>query len=143
MLQLTQWEKYYPDVGANRQAPKEKRFFLEVERGLSTRQREGFAKQLADLSEGDPATFTHRLTAALSMHLRWGSEPLTWEGGTVSTLEQYVHLIAIELKNLRYYQELLGLVGHANSFSTRDADFFERPSGTAPGTTEGLAARTV
>lgn len=143
MLTLTQWERYYPDIGSNRAAPKEKRVFLEVERGLSVRQREGFAKQLSEVNEGDSEGFLHRLTAALSMHLRFGSEPLTWEGGTVTTLEQYVQLVAVELKNLRYYHELLGLVGTANSFTTRDADFFERPSGTAPGTTEGLAARTV
>lgn len=143
MLTLTQWEKYYPDIGSNRAAPKEKRVFLEVERGLSTRQREGFAKQLAEVYEGESETFLHRLTATLSMHLRFGSEPLAWEGGTVTTLEQYVQLVFVELRHPRYMKELLELVGTANSFNGRDADFFERPSGTAPGTTEGLAARTV
>ena len=35
------------------------------------------------------------------------------------------------------------LVAKANSFSAEDASFFERPSGTAPGTSGGLAPATV
>lgn len=142
-LKLTQWERYHPDIGDNRALPAEKRFFLEVERGLSTRAREGFTKQLAEVFDtAETDGFFHRLAAALSLHVRFGTEPLRHEGGEVKTLEEYVELL-FDLRNQRYIDDLLSLVRRANSFGKQDADFFERPSGTAPGTSDGLAPATV
>ena len=143
MMQLTQWEKYYPDIGANRAAPKEKRVFLEVERGLTTKQRDAFQRALQSAIDGEPEGLVGRLTEVLATHVRFGSEPLTWEGGTVTMLGQYLELVFVELRNPRYMHEALGLVVQANTFTPSDALFFERPSGTEPGTTEGLRARAV
>lgn len=148
-LTLTKWEKYYPDLGNNRALPVEGRVFLEVERGLSTRAREAFYREVMAVfssasvpqAEGAPS-FSHRLAAVLSMHLRFGSEPLKHEGGSVTTLEQYVELV-FDLGQQALLDELIGLVRKANSFGKEDADFFERPSGTAPGTSGGLAPATV
>lgn len=141
-MKLSQWEKYFPDVGTNRQEPT--RFYLEVERGLSIRAREGFYKNLQEAlaTGGTDGSFAHRLAAALSMHVRFGSEPLKWEEGEVTTLEQYVETL-LQLGSRRYLYELLGLVRKANSFGGDEADFFERLSGGAPGTTEGLTPRAV
>lgn len=141
-LELTQWERYYPDVGNNRVLPKEGRVYLEVERGLSTRQREAFAKSLQEVTANAGEGFAHRLTACLSQHIRYGMEALQHEDGEVTTLEGYVTLL-LEREYRRYLEELIGLVGKANSFSAEDASFFERPSGTAPGTSGGLAPATV
>lgn len=142
-LTLTQWERYYPDIGNNRSLPPGERVWLEVERGLSTRVREGFTKQLTEVfATAEAEGFFHRLTAVLSEHLRFGSEPLRHEGGEVTTLEGYVELV-FDLGNQRYTDDLLSLVRRANSFGKQDADFFERPSGTAPGTSDGLAPATV
>lgn len=142
-LELTQWEKYYPDIGNNRALPAEGRVYLEVERGLSVRQRVGYAKQLGDvLATTAEDGFEHRLTGVLSMHVKFGKEALKHEDGEVTTLEQYVTLVN-GLGLVRYINELLWLVAKANSFSTEDASFFERPSGTAPGTSDGLSTATV
>jgi hypothetical protein len=143
-LELTQWDRYYPDIGNNRALPEGGRVWLEVERGLSTRQREGFKKALVEVfgtvsEEG----FTHRLAGLLSTHLRFGTEPLRHEDGEVTTLEGYVELVFNNRSNRRYTSELLGLVGKANSFDAEAASFFERPSGTAPGTSDGLSPATV
>lgn len=142
-LELTQRERYFPDIGNNRALPVGERVWLEVERGLSTRQREGFARQLAEVfATVETEGFTHRLAAVLSLHVRFGTEPLRHEGGEVKTLEEYVALV-FDLGNQRYTDDLLGLVRRANSFGKQDADFFERPSGTAPGTSDGLSPATV
>jgi hypothetical protein len=142
-LELTQWEKYFPDIGNNRALPAAQRVYLEVERGLSTRVREGFAKQLAEVfATAEADGFLHRLAAVLSLHVRFGTEPLKHEGGEVTTLEGYVELV-FDLGSQRYTDDLLGLVRRANSFGKQDADFFERPSGTAPGTSDGLPPATV
>lgn len=141
-LELTQWERYYPDVGNNRALPKEGRVYLEVERGLSTRQREAFAHALQEVTATAGEGFAHLLAACLSQHVRYGSEALKHEGGEVTTLEGYVALL-LDLGHRRYLEELLGLVQRANSFSAEDASFFERPSGTALGTSGGLAPATV
>jgi hypothetical protein len=142
-LELTQWEKYFPDIGNNRALPVGERVYLEVERGLSTRQREGFTKQLAEVfATAETDGFFHRLAAALSLHVRFGTGPLKHEAGEVTTLEGYVELL-FDLGNQRYIDDLFGLVRRANSFGKQDADFFERPSGTAPGTSDGLSPATV
>jgi hypothetical protein len=151
-LTLTKWEKYYPDIGNNRALPPEGRVYLEVERGLSTRARDGFGRALmevlrgagAEQPEGAPS-LAHRVSAALSMHVRYGAEPLKHEEGEVTTLEQYVELVMLLLLSgqRQHYDELIGLVLKANSFTSEDASFFERPSGTAPGTSGGLSAATV
>jgi hypothetical protein len=142
-LQLTQWEKYFPDIGNNRSLPAAQRVYLEVERGLSSRARDGFYRALADVfATAETEGFLHRLAAVLSTHVRFGSEPLKHEGGEVATLEQYVELV-FDLGHQRYTDDLLGLVRRANSFGKQDADFFERPSGTAPGTSDGLSPATV
>lgn len=141
-LSLTQWETYYPDIGDNLQRPKEGRVSLQVERGLSVRQREAFAQEMARAFEAKPEEVPHRVAAALSMHVRWGGEPLRWEAGEVTTLEGYVQLLLVELRHQRYVDELLGLVRKANSFGPDASLPFERPSGTAPGT-EGLGTPTV
>jgi hypothetical protein len=148
-LTLTKWEKYFPDIGNNRALPVEGRVYLEVERGLSTRQREGFYREVVAVlaSAQQPQTkdaepFTHRLAGVLSMHVRFGAEPLKHEAGEVKTLEEYVALV-MDLPGTGYFDELVGLVRKANSFGKEDADFFERPSGTAPGTSGGLSAATV
>lgn len=142
MLTLTTWEKYVPDIGNNRSLPKEEQVHLLVERGLSLRQREAFEKEMRDAFEASPETLVHRVSAALSMHVKWGGEPLRWEGGTVTSLEEYAQLVLVELRHQRYVNELLGLVRLANSFGPEAALPFERPSGTAPGT-EGLKPPTV
>lgn len=151
-LTLTKWEKYFPDIGNNRELPAEERVWLEVERGLSTRAREGFGKALVEVLQGAGAeqpegapSFAHRVSAALSMHVRYGKEPLKHEGGEVTTLEGYVELVMVLLLSgqRQHYDELISLVLKANSFSKEDADFFVRPSGTAPGTSGGLAPATV
>lgn len=150
-LKLTKWEKYFPDIGNNRELPAEKRVYLEVERGISTRARQGFyvalnevLKSPGEAQEGAPS-FAHRVAGALSMHVKYGSEPLKHEEGEVTTLEQYVELVALQFERgqRQCYEDLIALVGKANSFSQEDADFFERPSGTAPGTSGGLAPATV
>ncbi len=141
-LELTQWDKYFPDIGNNR-TTKGARVYLEVERGLSLRRRAGFYKGLSEvLNAGDSGTLTHRLAAHLSQHVRFGAEPLKHEEGEVTTLEGYVELVML-LGHQRYLDELFGLVRKANSFGGEDADFFERPSGTAPGTSDGLSQPTV
>lgn len=145
MLTLTQWDRYEMDIGGNRALPKEERVFLEVERGLSVRQREAYGRALAEAlgvaGEGD---WLHRLAGVLSMHLRWGGVALRWEGGEVTTLEGYARLVFEELALPRYRDELLYLVGKANSWSSEAAQLFERPSGTALGTrTDGLPPPTV
>jgi hypothetical protein len=148
-LELTKWDKYYPDLGNNRALPVEGRVYLEVERGLSTRAREAFFREVLAVfssasepqTEGAP-TFPHRLAAVLSMHLRFGKEPLRHEGGEVTTLEDFVALL-LDLGQQEYLDEVIGLVRKANSFGKQDADFFARPSGTAPGTSDGLPPATV
>lgn len=142
-LQLTQWDRYYPDIGDNRQLPEAQRVYLEVERGLSVRQREGFLRNLNEALSGDDAELVHRLAAVLSQHVRFGAEALQWEGGSVTTLEGYVRLVCFELGLQRYSTELLSLVPVANSLSGEAAGFFVRPSGTAPGTSDGLPLPTV
>jgi len=147
MLTLTQWDRYELDIGNNRELPKAERVFLEVERGLSVRQREAFLKALGDalgiVREGRDKEL-HGLMEALSMHLRWGGVPLRWEGGEVTTLEGYVRLVFVELALGRYTNELLQLVLRANSWDAEAAQLFERPSGTALGTgTTGLPPPTV
>jgi hypothetical protein len=151
-LTLTKWEKYFPDIGNNRALPVEGRVYLEVERGLSTRQRQGFYVALAEVMKGvDGAqpegapSLAHRIAATLSMHVRYGAEPLKHEGGEVTTLEGYVELVfeMFDRGQRRDFDELIGLVRKANSFGGEDADFFARPSGTAPGTSDGLSQPTV
>jgi hypothetical protein len=146
MLTLTQWDRYELDIGNNRELPKAERVFLEVERGLSVRQREAFSKALGEalgvLGVDDDAL--HKLAAVLSMHLRWGGVPLRWEGGEVTTLEGYARLVFVELALSRYTQELLRLALRANSWDSEAAQLFERPSGTALGTgMTGLPPPTV
>ncbi len=144
-LTLTHWDKYYPDIGNNRALPVEGRVYLEVERGLSTRAREAFYRQVAEVfgtQQVEGKSLSHRLAAVLSMHVKYGAEPLKHEGGEVTTLEGYVELVE-DLGQRAWLDELLGLVKRANSLSKEDADFFERPSGTAPGTSGGLLAATV
>lgn len=150
-LTLTKWDKYFPDIGNNRALPVKERVFLEVERGLSPRARQGFyvalnevLKSSGETQEGAPS-YAHRVAGTLSMHVRYGSEPLKHEEGEVTTLEQYVELVALQFDRgqRQYYEELIALVAKANSFSQEDADFFVRPSGTAPGTSGGLAPATV
>lgn len=148
-LTLTRWDKYYPDIGNNRALPVEGRVYLEVERGLSTRAREAFYREVMAVfssasvpqAEGVPS-FPHRLAAVLSMHVKYGAEPLKHEGGEVTTLEGYVELV-LDLGQQSLLDELIGLVRKANSFGKEDADFFVRPSGTAPGTSGGLSPATV
>ena len=148
-LTLTKWEKYYPDIGNNRELPAEERVWLEVERGLSPRARQGFYAQVDDaleapVVEGSPS-LAHRVAGVLSMHVRYGVEPLKHEGGEVVDLEGYFSL-CFELMNRGQrgpFGDLMSLVMKANSFSKEDADFFEPPSGTAPGTSGGLAPATV
>jgi hypothetical protein len=142
-LELTQWEKYFPDIGNNRALPAAQRVYLEVERGLSVRSRTRHAKAIKEvLATSADDGFEHRLAAVLSQHLKWGNEPLRHEEGEVTTLEGYVQLVN-GLGLLRYIDELIWLVAKANSFSAEDASFFERPSGTAPGTSDGLNPATV
>lgn len=141
-LLLEQWDRYEPDVGNNRELPKQSRVFLLVERGLSVRQREAYAKELQAAFTGDAAGLTHRLAAVLSMHLKWGGEALKHAEGEVTTLEQYLELVNSR-PGVPWTEELLGLVLRANSFGREDAQLFERPSGTAPGTPEGLPPPTV
>lgn len=146
MLTLTQWDRYELDIGNNRELPKDERVFVTVERGLSVRQREAYARNLGEaLSKvGLEDNAFHGLAAVLSMHVKWGGVSLRWEGGEVTTLEEYVRLLFVELALGRYTQELLGLVHRANSWSAEAAQLFERPSGTALGTrTDGLPPPTV
>lgn len=143
-LTLTKWEKYFPDIGNNRALPVEGRVYLEVERGLSTRAREAFYRQVAEVfgTQAEGKSLSHRLAAVLSMHVKYGAEPLKHEGGEVTTLEGYVELVE-DLGQRAWLDELLGLVKKANSFGKEDADFFAPASGTAPGTSGGLAPATV
>jgi hypothetical protein len=147
----TRWERFEPDLPGNRlaegEAPSSRRpFYFELAAGMTKEQFRALQRCLdeaddfpAPPKDETPAAMEARMAAqlaeeckrtaaALAPYVRFGQEPLTFDGEAVTTLEQYL-LAVSRFQSPVYFVEPSTALARLNTLSGAQALFFERLSG--------------
>lgn len=121
-LTLNSWVRYVPNLGENRtlDAP----FYLEVKASLTKAQ---YADYLEKFQAADKES-AEALEGAFGGIVRMGTEALSVDGKPVSTLREYLELVA-QQKGAELLFELVGAITWYNSVEGAGKTFSERLSG--------------
>lgn len=152
-LKLTvRWERYEPDLPGNRatkDSPKGHRpFYFQLAADMTKEQVRAMRTQveaLAELDEGKAAPgetaderdarlaahadeVIRQTSQVLAPYVKFGVEPLTIDGKSVATLEDYLHAVA-DIADQFYVNELTASLARVNTLYGVQNFFFERLSG--------------
>lgn len=139
-LSRMRWERYVPDLGANRSLPEAERLELEVSSGLSAAQLDE-AREALNLKGLKPTEWPPIIESVLGKYVRLkGSH--TIDGAQVTNLRQYLDAVACFADGYPLL-EMMRVVFEANDFGGRDELFSARRSGGWVSTRLRVAAETT